>query len=221
MARMLADRDSTELHLNFARRHQRLARRFGLTDLVAAIKPAIDDLAKKQSIAADRDLDRQGAYDDVLAADAELDDAIRDVFDSATIFDRNNTGARTVETLFPDGGYGGLVDEPLAQEPASADALATKVTSLGADHALAPHAAKLTATAKVVRDAFTAQGEAIRISKSAEADEEIAQAALRRAYETNYLNARHAIGRAKGERLFPKANRATAEAPATPAPATP
>ena len=82
MARMLADRDSTDLHLNLARRHQRLARRAGLADLVAAIQPAIAALAAKQAAAADKDLDRQGAYDEILAADADLDDAIRNRVDS-------------------------------------------------------------------------------------------------------------------------------------------
>ena len=222
MARMLADRDSTDLHLNLARRHQRLARRAGLADLVAAIQPAIAALAAKQAAAADKDLDRQGAYDEILAADADLDDAIRNLFDSATIFDRDNAAARTLETLFPAGGYGDIVAEPVAQEPASADALATKVTSLGAAHALAPHAAKLTTAAKAVRDALTAQEEAIRIAKSADADEEIAQAALRRAYEGNYFAARQTVGRVKAERLFPKANRSGSTEPdPAPAPAKP
>jgi hypothetical protein len=225
MARMLADRDSTDLHLNLARRHQRLARRAGLTDLVAAIQPPIAALAAKQSTASNKDFDRQAAYDEVLAADAELDDTIRNLFDSATIFDRDNAAARTVETLFPDGGYSDIIDEPLAQEPATADALATKVGTLGAGHALASHATKLTAAAKAVGDALAAQDTAIRDGKSADAEEEIAQATLRRAFETNYLNARQAIGRVKAERLFPKANRSTTggdTAPtSTPAPAKP
>ena len=178
MARMLADRDSTDLHLNLSRRHQRLARRFALTELVNAIKPAIDELAKKQSAAEDRDLDRQGAYDDILATDGDLDDTIRNLFDSAAIFDRDNATANTVETLFPGGGYGDIIDEPLAKEPATADALAIKVTSLGAGHVLAPHAAKITAAAQAVRVSLAAQEEAIRAAKNADADEEIAQAAF-------------------------------------------
>ena len=217
---MLADRDSTDLHLNLARRHMRLARRYKQTALVTAISTAIDALKAKQDIAEEKDLERQGAYDDVYAADGDLDDGIRNLFSAAETFDRENIGAGTVVKLFPDGGFGSIIDEPLAQEPATADALATKVTSLGAAHSLFPHAAKLTALAQGVRDALTALEGAVRASKMAEAEEEIAQAALRKQYEGNYLTGRGAVGRTIAERLFPKANRGQSEDPA-PAPVAP
>lgn len=218
MARMLADRDSTEFHLNLARRHQRLARRYKQTGLVTSMQTAIDALVAKQTAAADKELDRQAAYDDILAADGDLDDAVRNLFNAAQVFDRENPGATTVGQLFPGGGFTSIIDEPLAQEPATAEALATKVNGLGAAHALLPHAAKLNAAATAVRTALTAMDTAVRAAKNAAADEEIAQAALRRAYEANYLSARSTLGRTLAERLFPKANRSGQSESPAPAP---
>ena len=144
--------------------------------------------------------------DDVVAADADLDDAIRNLFSAAESFDRDNLGAGTVATLFPRGGFSSIIDLPLAQEPDSADALATKEESLGAAHALAPHAAKLKAQssklkaqATAVRAAITAQETAIRTARTAAAEEENAQGALRRADGGNYLVARSSFGRTVAE----------------------
>ena len=221
MARMLADRDSTDLHLNLARRHQRLARRYQQTALVAAIQPIIDELAARQTNAATKELDRQTAYDLVVAADGDMDDAIRNLFGAAQAADRDQPGTGVVAMLFPSGGFGGIVETPLAQEPAAAEALAVKVTTLGGTHPLASHAAKLTALAGAVRDALQNLDGAVRAAKNAAAEEEIAQAALRRQYEHNYLDARRAVGRVLAERMFAKTNRgagaAADETPASPA----
>ncbi len=125
----------------------------------------------------------QAAYDNVLAADADQDDAVRNLFNAGEQHDRSNPTAPAPPTLFPDGGFGDLIDEPLAQEPESVSALATRVEALGAQHPLAAHAATLRTAAQDVRDALKAQNDAVRAQKSAEAEEEIAQAALRRQYE--------------------------------------
>lgn len=205
---MLADRDSSELHLNLARRHQRLARRYQQTNLVIAIQPAIDALAARQSAATEMDLERQATYDSLLAADGDLDDAIRNAFAATEAFDRDHLGAGTLPMLFPSGGFGTIVDLPLAEEPATAEALATKIETLGAAHALFPHAAKLKTLAQSVRGALVALDDAVRAAKNADAEEEIAQNTLRRQYEHNYLTSRQNIGRSITERLFPRANRA-------------
>lgn len=209
MARMLADRDSSELHLNLAGRHQRLARRYQQTALVTAIGAAIADLTAKKTLTEDKELDRQAAYDNVQAADGDLDDAIRNLFAAAQTFDRDNLGAGTVTMLFPGGGFGDLVEQPVAQETTSADALCVKVESLGSTHALFGHAAKIKTLAQSVRDALASLEAAIRAAKNAGAEEEIAQAALRRQYEGNYLTSRQSLGRSIAERLFPKANSAS------------
>jgi hypothetical protein len=204
MARMLTDRESAALHLNTARRHQRLARRYRRDGLVGTIEPLIADLEAKSASQAAKTFETQAAYDNVLAADADLDDAVRNLFNAGEQHDRSNPTTPALPTLFPDGGFGALIAEPLAQEPESVAALATRVDSLGAPHTLAAHAATLRTAAQDVRDALKAQNDAVRAQKSAEAEEEIAQAALRRQYEANYLDARRQWGRPFAERLFPR-----------------
>jgi len=213
---MLFDRDSTVLHLSLARRHERLARRYQQNVLAAAILAATNGLKTKHELAGDRELDRQSAYDGVLAADGDLDDGFRGLFNSAENYDRDNVGARTLALLFPEGGFGSIIDQPLAQEPSTAEAMATKVEGLEAGHPLAPHAAKLRTLAAGVREALTALDTAVRVQKSAEAEEELAQGVLRRQYEANYLDARKALGRTIAERLFPRARTAGEAPPAAP-----
>lgn len=222
MARMIADRDSTDLHLNQARRHERLARRYRQEAFATAIRTAIDPLAARMKATGEQDLERQGAYDDVLAADADLDDAIRSLFNSAEIHERENPGSNTLMRLFPEGRFTDITALAVAQEPAAAEALATRVESLGETHALAAHAAKLRTLAAIVRSSLTAQTDAIRALKIAEAEEEIAQAVLRRQYEVNYLDARKNLGRTLAERLFPafrSSSTPMSEPPPAPVPA--
>ena len=95
------------------------------------------------------------------------------------------------------------------------DALAVRVESLGAGHSLHAQGALLRAAAAGVREAIRLQGVAVRAGKAADAEEEIAQAALRRAYDGNYFDARKKLGRQLAEKLFP-----TVRSPGTP-PVTP
>jgi len=215
MARLLAERDSTPLHLTLARRHERLARRYRQDSLAEAIKASARALKDKADLSEERDLDRQSAYDNVLAADADLDDAVRNCFNAAEIHDRQHPTTPARALLFPDGGFTSITEEPIAREPDIVLALATKLDSLGSSHALAPHAALLRTAAQGVTDALAAQEAAIRASKSADAEEEIAAAALRRQYEGNYLDARKSLTRALAERLFP-ATRSVSTAPPEP-----
>lgn len=221
MARMLADRDSSAVHINQARRHERLAKRYRQEAFATSIRGALDPLRAKADITAEKELERQGATDDIAAADADLDDAIRTLYNSTEIHERENPGSGVLSLLFPDGGFSAITDISVAQEPAAAEGLANRVTSLGAGHPLAPHAAKLQLLATAVRTALAAQTEAIRALKLAQAEEEIQQAALRRQYEVNYLDARKQLGRSLAERLFPSTRVTGEPAPEpTPAPAT-
>ena len=102
MARFLADRDSSTLHIQTAHRHQRLARRYGFTPYAVEIQPALEALKAKSAIYGERELDRQVAYDDLQAADGDLDDTVRSLYSAAQTFDRENLGAGTLTTLFPD-----------------------------------------------------------------------------------------------------------------------
>jgi hypothetical protein len=213
---MLSERDSTALHLNAARRHVRLLRRSRRDEMIAGIDPLIADLQRKQQLSDERALDTQAAYDAVVASDAELDDAVRNLHDAGKQHDRSHPTSPALPDLFPSGGFGTLIDLPLKEEPDNVDALAKKVESLGPDHGLAPHAAQLRAGAQAVRDALNLHNEAIRAQKSAEAEEDIAKSALRRKYEANYLDGRKLWGRVFVERLFPdlrSAKRPSSDAP--------
>ncbi len=203
MARMLTERDSTALHLNASRRHVRLLRRSRREEMITGIDPLIADLQHKQQLSEDRALDTQAAYDALVASDAELDDAVRNLHDAGKQHDRSNPTSPALPDLFPNGGFGTLIDLPLKDEPDNVDALAKKLELLGPDHNLAPHAAKLRAGAQAVRDAIKLHNDAIRVQKSAEAEEDIAKSALRRKYEANYLDGRKLWGRVFADRLFP------------------
>jgi hypothetical protein len=218
MARLLAARDSTTIHLNLSRRHQRLARRYRQTALADAIKPFIDALKDKADLAEESDLDRQAADDAVSAADADLDDAVRNLFDSAKIAERHDLTGRLLDTLFPDGRFTTITDAADADEPALVEALITRLASLGDNHALAPHVALLRTAISEVNAAFKAHDEAVTAMQVADAAESLAASNLRKQYEANYLDARKQLNRALAERLFP-ASRASAPAPAAPVPA--
>ena len=216
MARMLTERDSIALHLNASRRHVRLVRRSRRVEMIAGIDPLIAALLSKHQLSEERVLDTQAAYDAVVASDAELDDAVRNLHDAGKQHDRAHPDSPALPDLFPSGSFGTLIDLPLNDEPNNVDALATKLELLGPDHDLAPHAAKLRAGAQAVRNALNLHGEAIRSQKSAEAEEEIAKSTLRRKYEANYLDGRKLWGRTFADRLFPDlrpARRASADAP--------
>lgn len=109
------------------------------------------------------------------------------------------------------------MDDFIFRDADLVEQLAVRIESLGEEHALNTVAADLRDKAEVSRAANTTYLEAIRSQKVAEADEEIAQANLRRQYELNYLEARKTLGRAIAERLFPSFS--PAEAPAEPVPA--
>jgi hypothetical protein len=218
MARLLAARDSTTIHLNLSRRHQRLARRYRQTAMADVIRPFILALKDKADLAEERDLDRQAADDAVSAADADLDDAVRNLFDSAKIAERNDLTGRLLDTLFPDGRFTTITDAADADEPALVEALITRLASLGGNHPLAPHVALLRTAISEVNAAFKAYDEAVTAVQVADAAESLAASNLRKQYEANYFDARKQLNRPLAERLFP-ASRSSGPSPAAPVPA--
>jgi hypothetical protein len=203
MARFLVDRDSTALHLQTARRHQRLARRYGLSTYATDIQPQIDALKARAEEYEERELDRQAAYDELQAADSDLDDTVRNLHSSAQSFDRDHLGAGTLTTLFPDNRFTSVTDLPVTQELTAIEGLITRLSSLDPQHTLAPFIQKLQDGKKAVVDALAAQNTAVINRATANAQEELAQAALRRQYEINYHNAAKQLGKAGAEKLFP------------------
>jgi hypothetical protein len=186
-----------------ARRHVRLATHYRQPQFATAMSSLIDDLKAKAEVTATKEWERQAATDQVYAADGDLDDGIRDLYNNAELFDRKHPGEAVLNQLFPQGGFTAITGMILAQEPAAAHALATRVEELGTSHALFTHAETLRDLACAVTDALAAADAAVTAKKVAEAIEENAQGALRRQYEINYLDARRLLGANKADRLFP------------------
>ena len=120
-------------------------------------------------------------------------------------------------TIFPEGRFSAITVVNRNQEPDVVEKLAVRLESLGAAHPLYGLAAELKRKVDASRQAIAALTQTITERKKAEAEEEIAQLALRRQYELNYLEARRTLGRDLAERLFPRVSgRSVAEDPTAP-----
>lgn len=204
MARMLYQRDSALFMLNAVRRHQRLCRKNpGGESFIQAIVPAFSALEDRCKLLEEASHRREDAYDDILLADLDLDNTIRNVFDACKTFDRTHSEGSLVNLVFSNGTFSEIVRLPYQDEPNVADTLAVKIEKLGNTHELYPMADAIRKATANVRKAIEVHKEAIRNEKSAEAEVEIAKAGLIRAYEVNYLEARKKSGSAKADRLFP------------------
>ena len=162
----------------------------------------------------------ENAADDLELAGRDGANAIRNLSSAAKQYDRANPGERTHDTLLADG-YSDFIHSDGTVVPLTLDKLVAKVKSLGDTHALAPNGAALITTATAIRTADAALKTATEARAIAEANEEIAQAALRRAYEANYLDGRKKFGREEVERLFPRIRRRKKSGPPAEPPAPP
>jgi hypothetical protein len=218
MATLLRDNQSTQTHLNAVRRHMRLCGlQKGAGPLVAAIEPAYKDLIEKHMSATLKVQQREDALDTVILLDADLDNEVRTAFERCNQHDRENQGPPVLATIFPEGKFSVITSVNRNQEPDVVEKLAVRLESLGNGHPLFGLAAGLKQRADASRQAITALYLAITEQKKSEAEEEIAQLALRRQYEINYLEARRTLGRDTAERLFPKlSSRPAAEDPTPP-----
>lgn len=217
MAQLLTDPQSSSAHLNSARRHIRLARQLGQPAYAEAIQPAVADLKAADEEHEEAEFEVESAYDLVRARDLTLDNLVRDTFAAAESHDRHHTPPVRA-LLFPEGGFGALIEEPLAHQPRAVDELVSRIQGLGKTHLLAPHAEALAAGAKGVTDALTAHEAAIRLRNQKHGEAEISQARLRRQYAANYGNALATHGRRLADQLFPVVGgRSKASLPAVPA----
>ncbi len=206
MARLLYDRQSSGVHLNIAQRHVRLCRQVSGTEtLVAGIQPTIVALEAKQNVALNKAVDRDAAYDNLIFRDSKLDDCVRTIFDNAKQYDRENPGRPVLLQLFPDGKFSTITTASLEKEADLAEKLLIRLQALGESHALHSRVSVLQQAIANCRTAQTAFHSAITMQKSAEAEEEIAQAALRKQYEFNFYEASRLFGRPTADRLFPQA----------------
>lgn len=204
MAQMLRDADSSEKHLSVSRRHMRLCRKLkGAEFLIATIEPLHTRLvstlaAKNQANEAEED-----ALDDRDACGREAADALRTASERAKQHDRDNLGGNVHAVVFPEGGFSSFINSNGTTSAPSCHLIATRIQSLGATHPLAPLAMELKNHGDTIDAVQTTFGDKLRARKLAEAEDELAQAALRRAYEDNWLDAQKKFGKS-ADRLFPR-----------------
>jgi hypothetical protein len=121
--------------------------------------------------------------------------------------DRDAPGSAAFERIFPEGGFGDFIASNGTVSAISARLVATRIADLGPAHPMAALSADLEARAVAIEESRKTHEDAVRARKLAEAEDELAQAALRRVYEENSLDARKKLGRVAAERLFPRIRR--------------
>jgi hypothetical protein len=217
MAQMLRDADSSEKHLSTVRRHMRLCRAVkGAEFLATTIEPHYTRLAgtmadKKNAVEAEED-----AQDDRDLRGREGADALRTASERAKQHDRDNPGDTAFARLFPEGGFSDFIASNGTTSAASCRLIAKRISDLGAHHALASLAAEMESRAAAIDTAQTTFDNTLRARKLAEAEDELAQAALRRAYEDNWLDAQKKFGKSLADRLFPRLRKRDAPTPDEP-----
>jgi hypothetical protein len=187
--------------------HCKLFQQFNGTQfLVDQIQLPYNDLLAKEAATLKKEEQREDRYDDLLVADNQLDDQVRTVFRRSEEYDRANPADASLPLIFPEGKFGHIISMNMQQEPDTVEKLALRIESLEKDHPLLPLAKELRDRVAASRKAIKAYEESIKQLKTAQAEEDIAKATLRRQYEINYLDARKQLGKTLAERLFPKLN---------------
>jgi len=205
MAKLLNDKMSSQTHISNSNRHIRLSNQTqGAESLSTAIAPKVNLLKEKNAATLAQKENKDAAYDNLVFKDAVLDDVIRNVSDSAKQFDRMNPGRPIYTQLFPDGKYSTIVRASFTKELGMSMQLKERLTALGDTHQLYANVAPLTAAANDVQAALQKLEEEENKVKVAVANEELAQAELRKQYEYNYLDAAKMFGKKFADRLFPK-----------------
>ncbi|MDR2887287.1 MAG: hypothetical protein LBV26_04695 [Bacteroidales bacterium] len=208
MARLLYQQDSTPMHQRMARRHIRLCGQIiGAASLGQAMQPKLDVLTVK---ARDRHAAEElceNVQDDLVLTDSYLDNGVRNLFENARMYDRNNM-TRITEMLFPHLTFSDIINMPLSEEPLKVAQLIEKLGQLEEGNELRNYIETLTEASKSVNTVLEARRNTAENLSRRQADEELARAAVRAQYESNYLDARKQFGRQHAEHLFPKvANR--------------
>ena len=204
MARMLYLRDSARFVLNVTRLHiRRCQQNPNGAAFILPIQTPVNVLKSKVALEDTAITNRQDAYDDVMLADFDLDNTVKNTSDLSSAYMRKHSTDLKVQQLFPSGGYSEITRAPYVLEPDKADALAAKIESFGNTHELYPLAAEIRTGTANVRTKIEDHKDAIRLQKAAEAEVEIAKLDVNHAYEVNYLNARIQLGSVAAERLFP------------------
>jgi hypothetical protein len=205
MAAKLNDAMSSEVHINSALRHSRRCKQTkGANELAGVIDPFINDLETKSSETKKEKLLYDNTYDDLVFNSGGFDDRIRTISDTAKQYDRENPGRPVHELLFPNGGYSTILRFSIAKKADTAEEIKERIKSLGEEHALAAQVPLLTEAITKVRTSISALQQANTKVRTAVANEEVAQANLRKQYEFNYLDAVKLFGKNFANRLFPQ-----------------
>ena len=206
MAQLLYERHSTNVHLNIAKRHIRLARQFkGAEELVAAIEPSYNELAAKAANTTEATDETECKRDYLAFADVTLDDKVRDLNEACRKYDRDHPGIPVSALLFPEG-TSPFIYAPVETEPTLVEKLILGLQSLGEAHPLAEHIGTLQDAIGNSKTAIADLKTAITAQKMAEALEAIAKMNLTRQYEQNIYAASSKFGKAFANRLFPAIN---------------
>lgn len=205
MARKLNNSMSSEVHINNSLRHSRRCKQTkGAEILTTNINPLIVELEEKQLETRKQKLARDNSYDDMIFNEGALDDQIRNTSESVKQFDRKNPGRPIFKLIFPEGGYSGIIRSSHAKKVDISEQIIERIKSLGDDHTLAAQITPLSeCIAKVRASISNLQQENTKV-RTAVANEEIAQANLRKQYEFNYFDAIKMFGKIFANRLFPQ-----------------
>jgi hypothetical protein len=204
MAEMLRDSDSSVKHLSIARRHIRLyTLQSGAEFLVANMQSSYTQLqttftAKRAAQEAEED-----ARDDLEFRGRDAADTLRTISERAKQHDREHPGDNAFAHVFPEGGFSEYITSQGTVSASNCGVIAKRIAELGANHPMMAFAGDLNARVTAIDEGQTNYDTALRARKMAEADDELAQAALRRAYEHNALDAQKKFGK-RADRLFPR-----------------
>lgn len=222
MAELLRDEDSTDRHLSQARRHQRRCKQTpgagAFADTIEGPRAALASASTATAAAEDAEED---AIDDLEAAGRDGGDVVRNLSAGCKEHDRKNPGDQTHATIFGGDGFSDYIHDDGTVEALTLDGLAAKTKTFGDSHSLAPRVSELSAAVTRIRGAEAAVKTTTEARALAQATEELAQAALRRAYEANYLDSRKKFGKDAAERLFMRTRRRKKAAVPGPSPMPP
>lgn len=205
MARKLNDSMSSEVHINNSLRHSRRCKQTKGAEILATnINPLITDLEEKQLETRKQKLARDNSYDDMIFNEGALDDQIRNTSDAVKKFDRNNPGRPIYKLIFPEGGFSNILRFSHTKKANTTNQIIERIKSLGEEHALFAQNPLLSASITKYRTSIADLQQAETQVRTAVANEEVAQASLRRQYEFNYLDAIKMFGKKFANRLFPQ-----------------
>lgn len=204
MTQKLKETDSVDRCWSMGRRSSRmLAQNKKADDLIVNIKGSMAACKLKKGELETAWEQADDCFDEWCFQDGNLDDAIRNVANDCTKYDRENPGANLFTTLFPNG-TSEVIRENRSIEPDVVDKIAAKIEYLGTEHPIYHHAAKLREQAALTREKEKLYNDASVVINKIEAELEMLKLDLIKKYNDNILDAIKRFGEAYTNRLFPR-----------------